>query len=83
MLGRSTFASRRLHCSIGRGDSVPMVVNVGDRFRSAARPGVGAIVEGGGGLKRPRRKIYGALSFYAQHFFEILFCTGNVPMTYC
>ena len=36
--------------------------------------------KGGWGLKTPRRKIYGARPFYARHFFEITFRTGNIPM---
>jgi hypothetical protein len=51
-----------------------------DRLPSAALDRSRAIAEGGWRLTRPRRKIYGALSFDAQHFFEITFRTGNIPM---
>jgi hypothetical protein len=57
-----------------------MVANVWDRFPSAARP-MGWRDRGRGvALNARDREVCGALPFYAQHFFEITFRTGNIPM---
>jgi hypothetical protein len=65
---------------IGCRGSAPLVVNVWDRFPSAARPNGRCDLWNGVALNARDREICRALLFYAQQFFEITFLERNLPI---